>query len=91
MLEAPLWKHGHLESSNRPHAAPHDLTLQFVQSIDTVLCQFDEGDLCQLRRGRGWIGQRGIAAAEHYRVMYAWRRTAIGWRVAAEMYTAGSY
>jgi hypothetical protein len=31
------------------------------------------------------------AAAEHYRVMYAWRRTAIGWRVAAEMYTAGSY
>jgi hypothetical protein len=30
-------------------------------------------------------------AAEHYRVMYAWRRTAVGWRVAAEMYTVGSY
>ncbi len=30
-------------------------------------------------------------AAESYRVMYAWRRTAAGWRVAAEMYTVGSY
>lgn len=30
-------------------------------------------------------------AAEHYRAMYAWRRTAVGWRVAAEMYTVGSY
>jgi hypothetical protein len=30
-------------------------------------------------------------AAEHYRVMYAWRRTTVGWRVAAEMYTVGSY
>jgi len=28
---------------------------------------------------------------EHYRVMYAWIRTARGWRVAVEMYTVGSF
>ncbi len=34
---------------------------------------------------------RAMADAEDYRVMYAWIRTAVGWRVAAEMYTAGSF
>ncbi len=32
-----------------------------------------------------------MAAAEYYRVMYAWMRTTNGWRVAAEMYTSGSF
>ena len=31
------------------------------------------------------------ATAEHYRVIYAWKRLADGWRVAAEMYTVGSF
>jgi hypothetical protein len=29
--------------------------------------------------------------AEYYRVIYAWKRTPLGWRVAAEMYTVGSF
>jgi ketosteroid isomerase-like protein len=32
-----------------------------------------------------------MAGPENYRVMYAWIRTADGWRVAAEMYTSGSF
>jgi len=32
-----------------------------------------------------------MPAAENYRVVYAWIRTANGWRVAAEMYTSGSF
>jgi hypothetical protein len=31
------------------------------------------------------------ATAEYYRVVYAWKHTASGWRVAAEMYTVGSF
>jgi uncharacterized protein DUF4440 len=31
------------------------------------------------------------AAAEKYRCMYAWKRSPAGWRVAAEMFTVGSY
>ena len=31
------------------------------------------------------------ATAEYYRVVYAWKRSANGWRVAAEMYTIGSF
>jgi ketosteroid isomerase-like protein len=29
--------------------------------------------------------------AEYYRVMYGWKRAGDGWRVAAEMYTVGSF
>jgi len=35
--------------------------------------------------------KKPAAAAEYYRVVYAWKRTAAGWRVAAEMYTVGSF
>lgn len=35
--------------------------------------------------------QKPTASAEYYRVVYAWRRLAHGWRVAAEMYTVGSF
>lgn len=35
--------------------------------------------------------RKPTAVAERYRVMYAWRLTAAGWRVAAEMYTVGSF
>ncbi len=35
--------------------------------------------------------RKPTAVAEHYRVMYAWRRTPSGWRIAAEMYTVGSF
>ena len=31
------------------------------------------------------------STAEYYRVVYAWKRAANGWRVAAEMYTVGSF
>ena len=31
------------------------------------------------------------ASAEHYRVVYGWRRAAPDWRVATEMYTVGSF
>ncbi len=31
------------------------------------------------------------AAAEQYRVVYAWRRMPGGWRVATEMYTVGTF
>lgn len=35
--------------------------------------------------------KKSSAAAEYYRVMYGWVRTVTGWRVAAEMYTTGSF
>ena len=35
--------------------------------------------------------KKPTAAAEYYRVVYAWKRLANGWRVAAEMYTVGSF
>lgn len=35
--------------------------------------------------------KKPTAAAEYYRVVYAWKRSANGWRVAAEMYTLGSF
>jgi hypothetical protein len=35
--------------------------------------------------------RRPEAVAEYYRVMYAWRLTPAGWRIAAEMYTVGSF
>jgi ketosteroid isomerase-like protein len=34
---------------------------------------------------------KSLPSAECYRVVYAWTRTAGGWRVAAEMYTVGSF
>ena len=35
--------------------------------------------------------QKPGAVAEYYRVVYAWNRLPQGWRVAAEMYTVGSF
>lgn len=35
--------------------------------------------------------KKPAATAEYYRVVYAWKRIAAGWRVAAEMYTVGSF
>jgi hypothetical protein len=35
--------------------------------------------------------RKATADHEYYRVVYAWKRTGAGWRVAAEMYTIGSF
>ena len=35
--------------------------------------------------------KKPLASAEYYRVVYAWKQTTTGWRVAAEMYTVGSF
>jgi ketosteroid isomerase-like protein len=35
--------------------------------------------------------RKPAAVAEYYRVMYGWKRAGDGWRVAAEMYTVGSF
>lgn len=62
-----------------------DLTFSI---IDPVL---HDGDVATTLVDVYVAPKKPTAVAEYYRVVYAWRRAPQGWRVAAEMYTVGSF
>jgi ketosteroid isomerase-like protein len=62
-----------------------DLTFTIVDPV------FGDGDAATTLVDVYVAPRRPTASAEYYRVVYAWKRTAAGWRVAAEMYTVGSF
>jgi ketosteroid isomerase-like protein len=62
-----------------------DLTFTIVDPV------FADGDVATTLVAVYVAPQKPTASAEHYRVVYAWKRTERGWRVAAEMYTVGSF
>jgi len=74
-----------LEALIRDWGPNPDLTFAIVDPV------FAGGEVATTCVDVGVAPKKPDATAEHYRVMYAWRRTAVGWRVAAEMYTAGVY
>lgn len=62
-----------------------DLTFTIVDPV------FDGADVATTLVDVFVAPKKPTASAEHYRVVYAWKRLAHGWRVAAEMYTVGSF
>jgi len=62
-----------------------DLTFAIVDPI------IEGGQVATTCVDVGLAPKKPGAAPEHYRCMYAWKLTPVGWRVAAEMYTVGSY
>lgn len=62
-----------------------DLTFAIVDPV------FAGGDVATTLVDVYVAPKQPTATAEYYRVVYAWKRTASGWRVAAEMYTVGSF
>jgi hypothetical protein len=62
-----------------------DLTFTIVDPL------FDGADVATTLVDVHVAPKKPDASAEHYRVVYAWKRLAQGWRVAAEMYTVGSF
>ena len=62
-----------------------DLTFSIIDPV------FAGGDVATTLTDVYVAPKKPDAAAEYYRVVYAWRRLAQGWRVAAEMYTVGSF
>jgi len=62
-----------------------DLTFTIVDPV------FDGGDVATTLADVYVAPKKPTSSAEYYRVVYAWKRLAQGWRVAAEMYTVGSF
>ena len=62
-----------------------DLTFTIVDPV------FDVADVATTLVDVYVAPKKPDAPAEYYRVVYAWKRLAQGWRVAAEMYTVGSF
>jgi hypothetical protein len=62
-----------------------DLTFTIIDPF------FEGGDVATTLVDVYVAPKKPSASAEFYRVVYAWRRLAHGWRVAAEMYTVGSF
>jgi hypothetical protein len=62
-----------------------DLTFAIVDPV------FSSGDVATTLVDVCVAPKTATANAEFYRVVYAWTRTANRWRVAAEMYTVGSF
>jgi hypothetical protein len=62
-----------------------DLTFTIVDPV------FDGADVATTLVDVYVAPKKTTALAEYYRVVYAWKRLPQGWRVAAEMYTVGSF